>query len=78
MGKKTDAPVFCPDTEGSWKFWDKTKLWFPIQPKKNWVKFPQAGEKVKVSNFIGWFCLKHKLVEQKIDTSVSCLDTEEL
>ena len=40
------------------------------------VKFLQAGEIVKISHFIGWFCLKGILLEQEIDTAVSCPDTE--
>ena len=28
------------------------------------VKFLQAGKKVKILNFIGWFCLKDKLLEK--------------
>ena len=40
------------------------------------AKFHGAAEKVKISNFIGWFCLKDKLLEEEIDTAVSCPDTE--
>ena len=40
------------------------------------VKFLGAGEKVEISNFIGWFCLKDKFLEKKMDTSVSCPDRE--
>ena len=42
------------------------------------VKFLRVGEKVKISNFIGWFCLKDKLLEEKIDTAVSSPDSEGL
>ena len=42
------------------------------------VKFLQTGEKAKISNFIGWFRLKEKLLEEKMDTSVSCPDSKEL
>ena len=42
------------------------------------VKFLRADKKAEISNFIGWFCLKYKLLEQKIDTAVSCPDTEGL
>ena len=45
---------------------------------KNWVNFLRAGEKIKIENFIGWFCLKEKLPEQKLDTVVSCPDSKEL
>ena len=40
------------------------------------VKFLRARKKVKISNYIGWFCLKDKLLEQEIDKEVSCADTE--
>ena len=40
------------------------------------VKFLRAGEKVKLSNIIGWFCLKDKLLEQEIDKAVSCPGTK--
>ena len=46
--------------------------------QKNWVNFLRAGEKVKISNFIGCFCLKDKLPEQKIGTTVSSPDIEGL
>ena len=62
--------------KGHGKFGGTSDFWFPIQPKKNWVKFLRAGEKVKFSNFIGWVCLKDKLLGQKIDTAVSCPDTQ--
>ena len=42
------------------------------------LKFLQADKNMQISNFIGWFCLKDKLFEQKMDTSVSCHDTEGL
>ena len=42
------------------------------------VKFLGAGEKVKISNIIGWFCLKDKLVEQNFGIAVSCPDSEGL
>ena len=42
------------------------------------VKFLRAGEKVKISNIIGCFCVKDKLLEQNFDTAVSCPDTEGL
>ena len=60
------------------KFWVKPSCGFQFSPKKNWVKFLQTVEKVKIWNFISWFCLKEKLPEQKIDIAVSCPDTEEL
>ena len=42
------------------------------------VKLLRTGEKVKISNFFGWFCLNEKLLEEKMDTSVSCADSKEL
>ena len=42
------------------------------------VKFLGAGEEAEISNFIGWFCLKDKLIEQKTDAAVSSPDTEGL
>ena len=42
------------------------------------MKFFRAGEKVKIWNFIGWFCLKDKLLGQKTDTAVYCPHTEGL
>ena len=77
LEQKIDAAVSCPDTKEPWKVWGKTNSWFPILPKKNWVNFLRAGKKVKISNLIGWFCLKDKLLEQNVDTAVSCPDTKE-
>ena len=42
------------------------------------VKFLGAGKKAEISNFIGWFCLKDKLLGQKTDAAVSYPDTEGL
>ena len=42
------------------------------------VKFLWGGENVETSNFIGWFCLKDKLVEQNTDTAVYRSDSEGL
>ena len=42
------------------------------------MKFLQAGEKAKISNFMSRFCLKGKLPEQKIYKAVSCPDSEGL
>ena len=42
------------------------------------VKFLGAGEKAEISNFIGLFCLKDKLLGQKTDTAVSSPETEGL
>ena len=40
------------------------------------VKFLRASKKVKISKFIGWFCLKDKLLEQEIDIEASRPGTE--
>ena len=32
---ETFSGVSCPDTEGLWKVWGQTELWFPIQCLKN-------------------------------------------
>ena len=42
------------------------------------LKFLRAGEKVEISNFFLWFWLKDELVYQKMGTSVSCHDSEDL
>ena len=42
------------------------------------VNFLRAGEKTKISNFIGWFCVKDKLLGQKTERAVYCPDTEGL
>ena len=42
------------------------------------MNFLRPSENVKISNFIGRFCLKDKLTEQKIDTGKSCPDRKEL
>ena len=42
------------------------------------VKFLGAGKKTKISNFIGWFCIKDKLLGQKAERAVYCPDTEGL
>ena len=41
-------------------------------------EFSSADEKVKIWIFIGYFRLKEKLSEQKIDSVVSCPDSEKL
>ena len=73
---ETFSGVSCPDTEGLWKVWGKTELWFPIQPPKNLENFFRVGRKVKISNFIGLFFLKGKLVEPETFRGVPCPDTE--
>ena len=70
---ETFSGVSCPDTEGLWKVWAKTESWFPIQPPKNLENFFRVGEKVKISNFIGFFFLKGKLVILKLSEEFSVL-----
>ena len=70
--------VSCPDTEGLWKVWGKTELWFPIQPPKNLENLFRLGRKVKNFNFIGFFFLKGKLVESETFSGVSRPDTKGL
>ena len=60
---ETFSGVSCPDMEGLWKVLGKTASWFPIQAPKNLENFFRVGEKVKISNFIGFFFLKGKLVQ---------------
>ena len=60
---ETLTGVSCSGTGGLWRAWGKTELWFPIQPPKNLEIFFRAGRKVKISNFIGSFFLKGKLIE---------------
>ena len=75
---ETFTGVFCPGTEGLWRVWGKTESCLPIQPPKNLEIFFQVGEKVKISNFIGSFLVKGKLVEPESFTGVSCPGTEGL
>ena len=42
------------------------------------MNFFWEGEKVKIWQFIGWFCVKDKLLRQKTDTAVYCPHTEGL
>ena len=49
-----------------------TESWFPIQPTKN-AKISSSRQEGQNFNFIGWFCLKDKFLEQKTDTTDSCL-----
>ena len=57
---------------------EKTKRWATEILNKIWivvfnsiytkiVKFLRAGKKVKILNFVVWFCLKDKLLGQKTD-----------
>ena len=75
---ETFTAVSCPGTEGLWKVWGKTESWFPIQPSKNLQIFFGVGEKLKISNFIGSFLVKDKLVEPEPFRGVSCPGTERL
>ena len=75
---ETFTGVSCPGSEGLWKVWGKAEPWFPIQPSKNLQIFFRVGEKVKISNFIGSFLVKDKLLEPETFTGVSCPATETL
>ena len=75
---KTFRGVSCHDTEGLWKVWGKTECSFPIQPPEKLENFFGVGEKVKISNCIGQFFLKAKLVQAETFTGVSGHDTEGL
>ena len=68
---ETFTGVSCPGNEGLWKVWGKAEPWFPIQPSKNLQIFFRVGEKVKISNFIGSFLVKDKLLEPETFTGVS-------
>ena len=85
---------FLPKREISWaKNWHSSFLsrqWKAVESfSKIWIlvsnsayqkmaKFLRAGKKVKISNFMGLFCLKDQLFEQRIDTESSCPDNKEL
>ena len=75
---ETFTGVSCPGSEGLWKVWGKTDSWFPIQPSKNLQILFRVGEKLKISNFIGSFLVKGKLVEPETFRGVSCPATERL
>ena len=57
-----------------------SKIWTMISNSayQKIVKFLQTGKKAKILNLIGWFCLKDKMTEQKVDTASSCPDSKEL
>ena len=76
LGQKTERAVYYCDTEGIWKVSAQSEWWFPIQPPKIWVNFVWAGEKVKISKFIGLLCIKDKLLGQKTETAINDPDTE--
>ena len=58
------------------KFGVKLTPGFQFSPGKILPIWLNRARRVKISNFIGWFWLKDKLLEQKIDIAVSCSDTE--
>ena len=41
-------------------------------------EFLSADKKTKISHFIGWFCVKDKLLGEKTERAVYCPDTEGL
>ena len=58
--------VLSCDTEGPWKVWGKTDSWFLVEPRKTCANFVEASKKIKISNFIRWFYLKDKFLDQKL------------
>ena len=48
----------------------KFKIWKFSPAQRNFT--------IKISNFMAWFWVKDKLLQQKMDTSVSCPDSEGL
>ena len=70
-GQETDVSIFCWSTLS---FTQNQAMKF----ENLMMKFLLAGKNLQILNLIGWLCLKDKLLEQKIDTSVSRPDTEEL
>ena len=78
FNQKLRQRFYLVTLKGHGNFGRKLNPGFQFSQKQNWVKFLGAGKKVKILNFIGWICLKDKLLEQKIDTAVSCPDIEEL
>ena len=54
---KTFSGVSFCGTDGLWKILGKTNSWFPKQLRKKSVNFFEAGDKVGISNFMG-FSLK--------------------
>ena len=70
LGQKTDIAFYCPDTEeGLLKVSAQSEWWLPIQPASSFEEAVPLSKQVKISNFIGLFCLKDKLVGQKTDTA---------
>ena len=70
-GEETAVSVFSPS---DLSFRQNKPLKFEI------LTFSPARRNltVKILYFLGWFCLKDKLTEQKTDTAVSCSDSEGL
>ena len=58
------------------KFGVKLTPDFQFSPEKNSLNFVPASQEVKISNFMGLFCLKGTLVQLKTVAGVSCCDTE--
>ena len=48
------------------------------QEGPKWVNFLAVGEKTKISNVIGWVCIKDKFLEQKTERAIYCPNTEGL
>ena len=44
---------------------EKNRIVVSDSAPQKWVNFLRAGEKIETLNFMGWFCLKDKLLEEK-------------
>ena len=64
-------PMYLLEKTRRWATEILGKIWIVVfhSAYTKIVKFLRAGKKVKISNFIGWFCLKDKLLGQKTDTA---------
>ena len=78
VGQKTDTANLLSWHWRSMKSFSKIWIGVSTSAYPKLVKFLRAGEKVKISNITGCFCVKEKLLEQNFDTAVSCLDSEGL
>ena len=77
LKQKIYKAVSCSEGRAMQSF---NKIWIVVSNSayQKIVKFLRAGEKSKISNFISLFCLKNKVLEQKIYTAVSCSEREGL
>ena len=72
------ARVLFSDTEGLYNVSAKSECSFPNQPPRNWWICFKLPKRVQISNFIGFFFLKGKLLEPKTFPAVLFSDTEGL